>query len=46
MTDLTPGIQITAIGMGLVFGPWLVLPGLAMLAWTAWSWVTQLQAPR
>jgi len=43
---LMAGVAATLIGMGLVFGPWLVLPGLAMLAWTAWSWVTQLQAPR
>lgn len=35
----------TCIGLGLVFGPWLTLPGLALLAWTAWSWVTQLQTP-
>lgn len=34
------------ISLGLVFGPWLVLPGAALLAWTAWNWVTQLQAPR
>ena len=43
---LVAGMAAFLIGMGLVFGPWLTLPGLALLAWTAWSWVTQLQSPR
>lgn len=33
----------TLIALGLVFGPWLTLPGVALLAWTAWGWVTQLR---
>lgn len=33
----------TIIAMGLVFGPWLTFPGIALLAWAAWNWVTQLE---
>ncbi len=40
------GLAATLIGLGLVFGPWLTLPGLTLLGWAAWSWVTQLQSPR
>lgn len=36
----------TLIALGLVFGPWLWLPGVVLLAWSAWGWVTQLRATR
>jgi len=41
---LLGGVSATLIGLGLVFGPWLWLPGIVLLAWTAWSWVTQLRS--
>ena len=41
---LLGGVAATLIGLGLVFGPWLWLPGIVLLAWTAWSWVTQLRS--
>jgi hypothetical protein len=43
---LAGGLAATLIGLGLVFGPWLWLPGIALLAWTTWSWVTQLRSAR
>ncbi len=43
---LMGGLSATLIGLGLVYGPWLWLPGIALLAWTAWSWVTQLRSAR
>jgi hypothetical protein len=41
---VTAAVAATLIAMGLVFGPWLTIPGAALLLWAAWSWVTQLQA--
>lgn len=43
---LMGGLAATLIGLGLVYGPWLWLPGIVLLAWTAWSWVTQLRSAR
>jgi hypothetical protein len=43
---LMGGLSATLIGLGLVYGPWLWLPGIVLLAWTAWSWVTQLRSVR
>jgi hypothetical protein len=43
---LLGGVAATLIGLGLVYGPWLWLPGVALLAWVAWSWVTQLRSAR
>lgn len=43
---LVAAAAATIIALGLVFGPWLTLPGIALLAWTVWSWVTQLERPR
>lgn len=40
------GVAAALIGLGLVFGPWLWLPGIGLLGWTAWSWVTQLRSAR
>jgi hypothetical protein len=36
------GIAAMLIGLGLVYGPWLWLPGLVLLAATVWGWVTEL----
>jgi len=36
------GIAAMLIGLGLVYGPWLSLPGLVLLAATVWGWVTEL----
>jgi hypothetical protein len=30
------------VGLGLIFGAWLLLPGIALLAWAALGWLTQL----
>ena len=43
---LMAGLAATLIGLGLVYGPWLWLPGVVLLAWTVWSWVTQLRSAR
>jgi hypothetical protein len=32
-------------GFGLVYGPWLLLPGIAIVAFTVWGWITQFDAP-
>jgi len=29
-------------GLGLVYGPWLLLPGVVLAAITVWGWITQL----
>jgi hypothetical protein len=41
---LMGGLAAAFIGLGLVYGPWLWLPGIALLGWTAWRWVTQLRS--
>jgi hypothetical protein len=35
------GIGALLVAFGLVFGPWLLLPGLAVTAAVAWGWITQ-----
>jgi hypothetical protein len=35
------GLAATLIGTGLVFGPWLWLPGVALLAATVWGWIAE-----
>ena len=35
------GVAATMIASGLVFGPWLWLPGVALLAATVWGWITE-----
>ena len=30
------------VGLGLIFGAWLLLPGVALLAWACLGWLTQL----
>ncbi|HET6380082.1 MAG TPA: cytochrome c oxidase subunit 4 [candidate division Zixibacteria bacterium] len=37
------GLAATLVALGLVFGPWLLLPGVALLALSIWGWVTQLR---
>lgn len=34
--------SIVVAGLGLIFGTWLLLPGLALLAWALLGWLTQL----
>lgn len=36
----------TMVGLGLVYGPWLTLPGVVVAAFAVWGWLTQLDAPR
>ncbi|HVM24383.1 MAG TPA: cytochrome c oxidase subunit 4 [Candidatus Limnocylindrales bacterium] len=33
---------IVIAGLGLIFGAWLLLPGIVMLAWALLGWLTQL----
>ena len=35
------GIAALLLLLGLVYGPWLLLPGIAVAAGTVWGWVTQ-----
>jgi len=35
------GLAALLIGTGLVFGAWLWLPGIALLAATTWGWITE-----
>ncbi len=30
------------VGLGFIFGAWLLLPGVALLAWACLGWLTQL----
>lgn len=39
---IAAGIAGVLIGLGLVYGPWLWLPGLVLMGVTAWAWVTEL----
>jgi hypothetical protein len=38
---LIAGSAAAMIGLGLVYGPWLLLPGVALAALTVWGWITQ-----
>lgn len=38
------GIAAVLLLLGLVYGPWLLLPGVVLAAGTVWGWVTQLDA--
>jgi Cytochrome c oxidase subunit IV len=40
---LVAGVAATLIGLGLVYGAWLWMPGAALLALSVWGWVTQLR---
>jgi len=39
---LMAGAAASMIGLGLVYGPWLLLPGVILAAITVWGWITQL----
>jgi Cytochrome c oxidase subunit IV len=41
---LVAGIGATLLGLGLVYGPWLLLPGIAVAVLTVWGWLTQMDA--
>ncbi len=43
---LTGGIAISIALLGLVFGPWLIGPGIALGIVTIWGWLTQMDTPR
>jgi hypothetical protein len=43
---LVAAAAASMIGLGLVYGPWLTLPGIALAAVTVWGWITQLDARR
>lgn len=36
------GVAGLLVGIGLIFGPWLLLPGIALGAVAAWGWLVQL----
>ncbi|HET7140922.1 MAG TPA: cytochrome c oxidase subunit 4 [Gemmatimonadales bacterium] len=38
---LVAGIAALLLLLGLVYGPWLLLPGIVLAAGTVWGWVTQ-----
>jgi hypothetical protein len=40
---LLVAVAATLIATGLVYGAWLWMPGVALLALTVWGWVTQLR---
>jgi hypothetical protein len=39
---LVGGAAAAMLGLGLVYGPWLTLPGIVLAAFTVWGWITQL----
>ena len=39
---LIVGLGATLVAVGLIYGPWFWIPGLALLASSAWGWATQL----
>lgn len=39
---LVSGLAAVMVALGLVFGPWLSLPGLVIGGFAVWGWVTQL----
>lgn len=41
---LAAAVASLLLGLGLVFGPWLWIPGLALGASSMWGWLTQLTA--
>jgi len=43
---LVAAAAATMIGLGLVYGPWLTLPGIALAAVTVWGWITQFDTRR
>jgi hypothetical protein len=43
---LVGGVAAVMLGLGLIYGPWLSLPGIVVAAFAVWGWLTQLDAPR
>ena len=41
---LVAGFGSLLVGLGLVYGPWLLLPGVAVGALAGWGWLTQMDA--
>ncbi len=41
---LVAGVTASFLLLGLVYGPWLLLPGIVLAAATVWGWVTQMDA--
>ncbi len=41
---LVAAAAATMLALGLVYGPWLLLPGIAVAAIAAWGWLTQMDA--
>ena len=41
---LAAALAALLLGLGLVFGPWLWIPGLVLGAASTWGWLTQLAA--
>jgi hypothetical protein len=41
---LVAGGAATLLGVGLVYGPWLLIPGVAVAVITVWGWLTQMDA--
>lgn len=42
---LVAAVGATTVAVGLVYGPWLWLPGSVLVGWATWGWVTQLRRP-
>ncbi|HLY35792.1 MAG TPA: hypothetical protein VKU35_03680 [Candidatus Limnocylindria bacterium] len=43
---LVAGGAATMLGLGLVYGPWLSLPGVVVAGFAVWGWLTEMDAPR
>jgi hypothetical protein len=41
---LVAGAAATMVGLGLVYGPWLSMPGIVVGALAIWGWLTQMDA--
>lgn len=41
---LGAALAVMLVGLGLLYGPWLWIPGGALGAATAWGWLTQTDA--
>lgn len=40
------GVAVLMVGLGLIYGPWILLPGVALSGLVVWGWLTQLDPPR
>jgi hypothetical protein len=43
---LVAGVAAALVGLGLVYGPWLTLPGIVLVGFAIWGWLTQLDVRR